>query len=130
MGAKHLSPEELNERRLKAVRLRLDGHTVDETGRLSGLSAPTVSAAWKAFRAGGWNAVPVKPRGRRKGTGVAPGTAEHRALLERLAEMPPAPLPAWTSKALAETLHDGAVSPRAIEHWWDAQGLKVHRADL
>ncbi len=67
MSAKYLSPEMLNECRLQSVRLRLDGHTVAEVATRTGLSAPTVSAAWKAFREGGWEAVPVRPRGRRAG---------------------------------------------------------------
>ncbi|TFH84879.1 helix-turn-helix domain-containing protein [Billgrantia azerbaijanica] len=113
-----------------AVRLRLDGHTVAEASRRSGLSAPTVSAAWKAFREGGWEAVSVKPRGRRKGSGDALGAAQRRALRERLAELPPAPLPAWNSRALAETLKGKPASPRAIEHWWAAQGLTVPCRDL
>ncbi len=48
-----MSPEALNEQRKKAVRLRLDGHTVAVVSQRTGLSAPTVSAAWKAFREGG-----------------------------------------------------------------------------
>jgi sulfate adenylyltransferase subunit 2 len=56
--------EALNARREKAVRLRLSGATVEEAARRTGLSAPTVIAAFKAYRAGGWTAVPVGPRGR------------------------------------------------------------------
>jgi bifunctional enzyme CysN/CysC len=56
--------EALNERRKEAVRLRLAGATVEQAAKKTGLSAPTVIAAFKAWRAGGWAAVPVAPRGR------------------------------------------------------------------
>lgn len=135
-----MSPETLNKRRVLAVRLRLDGHTVTEACQRSELSAPTVSAAWKAFLEGGWHAVPVKPRGRRKGSGDVLDKTLSDELRKQLATVPPAPLPAWSSRALAEVLAEvsaaaeheqGApVSPRAIEHWWESQGLKVASCDL
>ncbi len=56
-----------NQQRRLAVQLRLDGLTLVETTRQSGLSAPTVIAAHKAYLAGGWDAVQVKPRGRPSG---------------------------------------------------------------
>lgn len=114
---------------MKAVQLRLDGHTVAEACRRTGLSAPTVSAAWKAFREGGWGAVPVRPRGRRRGQAAALGEAQRHALWEALFAPPPAPLPAWNSRALVATLGEPSLSPRAIEHWWDSQGLKVAGAE-
>ncbi|QOR37439.1 helix-turn-helix domain-containing protein [Billgrantia diversa] len=129
MATKDFSPESLSQRRLKAVRLRLDGQTVAEACRQTGLSAPTVSAAWKAFREGGWEAVPLRPRGRPAGQANALGEPQQQALEKQLAALPPAPLPAWSSKALAEWLQvqptplGVAVSARAIEHWWDARGL-------
>src|SRR5437762_6966858 len=54
----------LNERRLSAVKLRLSGLSVIETAWRTGLSQPTVIRAFKAYRSGGWGAVPVGPRGR------------------------------------------------------------------
>jgi bifunctional enzyme CysN/CysC len=54
----------LNQRRRKAVELRLTGAPVAKTASRTGLSEPTVIAALKAYRSGGWNAVPVGPRGR------------------------------------------------------------------
>jgi transposase len=117
----------LNEHRLEAVRLRLDGHTVARVAQQTGLSAPTVSAAWKAFREGGWEAVPVRQRGRRPGQATSLGERERRILWRLLAEQPERPRPGWSSLDLAdaiatETQHE--VSPRAIEHWLEAQDLK------
>lgn len=64
----------LNQRRRKAVELRLAGAPVAKTALKTGLSQPTVIAALKAYRLGGWNAVPVGPRGR----GVRRGNIEIR----------------------------------------------------
>jgi len=62
------SVDELNSARRQAVELRLAGETVKATAAATGLSAPTVTAAHKAYRDGGWEAVPVGPRGRPRGT--------------------------------------------------------------
>lgn len=126
MSTKDLTPEKLNERRFEAVRLRLDGHTVAETAARTGLSAPTVSAAWKAFREGGWEAVPVRPRGRKAGQATRLDTAGQQVLDECLRELPESAEPAWSSRALADALTEAGhdVSPRAIDHWLEARDLK------
>lgn len=126
MSAKHLSPEMLNERRLQAVRLRLDGHTVAEVATRTGLSAPTVSAAWKAFREGGWEAVPVRPRGRKAGQTARLDAMAQHVLDECLRSHPETADPAWSSRALADALKEAGhdVSPRAIDHWLEARDLK------
>ncbi|WP_027967624.1 helix-turn-helix domain-containing protein [Halomonas halocynthiae] len=118
-----------------AVRLRLNGHTVAEACQHSALSAPTVSAAWKAFLEGGWQAVPVKPRGRRRGSGDVLNSVHSEALCRLLMTWPSSELlPAWNSRALAvalaETENQTGMSPRAIEHWWKARGLGVKPADV
>ncbi|MBZ9539945.1 helix-turn-helix domain-containing protein [Modicisalibacter tunisiensis] len=140
MSTKHFSPETLNARRLQAVRLRLDGMTVAETAQRTGLSPPTVSAAWKAFREGGWEAVPVRPRGRPAGQGATLGDTQRRQLAQRLAEWPPGDQPGWSARTLAQSLGDnddaevdaspGDVSPRAVEHWLTRQDLKPAPLDL
>ncbi len=71
---------QLNERRLAAVRLRLDGATVEQAAAGSGLSRPTVIKAFRAYQAGGWEAVPVRvrprpARGARGSDGVSVGKA-------------------------------------------------------
>lgn len=127
MSTKHLSPEVLSERRKKAVRLRLDGHTIAVASQQTGLSAPTVSAAWKAFREGGWAAVPVKPRGRSKGQGNTLSAAAQTVLWEALYSSAPQGLPGWSSAALADLVSERLeirLTQRAIEHWWETEGLK------
>nr|WP_298249144.1 helix-turn-helix domain-containing protein [uncultured Halomonas sp.] len=126
MSTKHLTPEELNKRRIGAVRRRLDGQTVAVAAKQTGLSAPTVSAAWKAFREGGWAAVPVRPRGRKAGQAARLDGAAQQALVAWLAEPAPAGEPAWSSAGLAAALapQGHEVSSRAIEHWLEARDLK------
>lgn len=126
LATKHLPPEALNERRMEAVRLRLDGHTVADVAARTGLSAPTVSAAWKAFLEGGWEAVPVRRRGRKPGQAASLDAAAQALLETLLAGQPQMDEPAWSSRALADALgaQGHGVSPRAIEHWLEARGLK------
>ena len=64
MDGRNVRVEELNERRISAVKLRLSGVSVAEAAERAGLSQPTVINALKAYQAGGWAAVPVAPRGR------------------------------------------------------------------
>jgi len=61
---RNVSVEELNERRLNAVKLRLAGVSVAEAAERTGLSQATVAKAVKAYQERGWAAVPVGPRGR------------------------------------------------------------------
>nr|WP_298057035.1 hypothetical protein [uncultured Halomonas sp.] len=112
---------------MQAVKLRLDGLTVASVSQQTGLSAPTVSAAWKAFRDGGWAAVPVRPRGRLKGQANVLNGAIQQRLWEALYAPPPAEQPGWSSADLAVFLcneHGVELTQRGIEHWWESQGLK------
>ena len=67
--ARHLPLAVLNERRRRAVILRERGMTLREVAAQVELSVPTVMSAHRAYRAGGWAAVNVKPRGRKQGEG-------------------------------------------------------------
>lgn len=66
---KKLSVQEINPLRIQAVKLRLEGKTLKEVGMATGLSTPTIIAAYKAWQEGGWNAVLVRERGRKPGEG-------------------------------------------------------------
>jgi sulfate adenylyltransferase subunit 2 len=77
-NGRNISADELNERRIAAVRLRLEGATIEQAAAQAGLSRPTVISAFKAYRGGGWEAVPVRGRGTRAArtsTVEADGTA-------------------------------------------------------
>lgn len=66
---KKLPVQQINELRIKAVKLRLEGKTLKEINQLTGLSAPTIIAAHKAWQSEGWTAVYVRERGRKPGEG-------------------------------------------------------------
>jgi sulfate adenylyltransferase subunit 2 len=85
---RNIKVDVLNERRLSAVRLRLSGLSVAETATRTGLSRPTVIDAVKAYRNGGWAAVPVGPRGRgvKKGPLVAPRPRESDENIKHFSE--------------------------------------------
>lgn len=82
--ARRLPLRVLNERRRRAVKLRERGMTLREVATHVELSVPTVMSAHRAYEAGGWKAVDVKPRGRQHGQGrhLTPGQeAEIRKLI-------------------------------------------------
>jgi sulfate adenylyltransferase subunit 2 len=58
-------PEAGDARRRLAVHLRSQGIKLADAARQSGLSMPTVVAAFKAWQQGGWAAVATRPRGRK-----------------------------------------------------------------
>ena len=62
MSGNQLTVEDLNSQRRRAVQLRLEGHALNAVKQATQLSAPTIIAAVKAFKTGGWAAVTVNPR--------------------------------------------------------------------
>jgi sulfate adenylyltransferase subunit 2 len=95
----------LNERRRRAVELRVSGRSLPQIRAETGLSAPTIIAAFKAFLAGGWTAVPVKARGRTFGEGRAlSGTQEaevRQAVLSAAPEAVSLDVPLWDAHAVS-----------------------------
>ena len=79
----------LNERRRRAVALRIDGMRLADVAAKTELSVPTIIAAHKAFLTGGWDAVSVAPRGRRAGSGQALEPRDARTLIASIAEGSP-----------------------------------------
>lgn len=108
---------ELNAKRRQAVALRLEGHTLQQAAQASGLSVPTVVAAHKAWKQGGWDAVDVRARGRKPG-GQRALTAEEEGALIAHWSQPGAGV--WTLRraaALARSLHPAleALAPSQLE---------------
>ena len=68
IDSRRLSVEALNERR-RAVKMRLDGASLQDTAAQCEMSRTTVIAAVKACQGGGWKAVDVARPGRPEGTG-------------------------------------------------------------
>ncbi len=96
----------LNERRRRAVALRLDGMRLADVAAKTELSTPTIIAAHKAFLAGGWEAVSVAPRGRRAGSGQTLNADNTQTLILSIAEGTPEhlglPYILWEKDAVSE----------------------------
>jgi len=119
---------QLNAQRRRAVQLRVDGHSLVKVREQTGLSVPTIIAAFKAFTEGGWHAVDVGARGRPQGTGRALTLAQESELALLALYGPPeaAGLPAglWSADAVAACakarfgidLHPRAVA-RCLARW-------------
>ena len=116
-SGRSIKVEALNERRVEAVKLRLAGVPLAQAAERSGLSQPTVIAAIKAYREGGWAAVPVAPRGR----GVKKGSAPAYATSSNIKHFrPPA-----TRELPPETVEPTAV-PRALTHLQRLEAESIH----
>ena len=130
--SRKLSIEALNEKRREAVRLRLQGNPLAEIRALTGLSAPTIIAAHKAFIAGGWELVAVKPRGRSAGQGRALTTEQEAALFRQMTERLPNQLglasPLWQMSSVQQLIRQttGVDLPeRSISNYLRRWGLSV-----
>ena len=110
IDSRTLSVAALNERRRRAVKMRLDGVSVKETAGQCELSRTTVIAALKAFRAGGWKAVAVNRPGRPTGTGRTLTAAQEREVQRLIRDRTPDQLKMayalWTRQAVAELIDD------------------------
>ena len=97
--------DNLNRRRRRAVELRLAGRPLLAIRAETGLSAPTIIAAHKAFMSGGWAAVPAPGRGRIAGTGRALTPSQEAELRDAVTSGVPADAPLWNAATVrAEAL--------------------------
>jgi sulfate adenylyltransferase subunit 2 len=98
--------QKLNLRRRHAVEMRLAGQTLSQIREATGLSAPTVIGAYRAFLSKGWAGVAVAGRGRQVGRGRTLTPSEEAELCSTLLTTRPesASLPAslWTLGAVRE----------------------------
>ena len=69
IDSRTLPVDALNERRRRAVKMRLDGTSLKDTAALCEMSRTTVIAAVKAYQTGGWKTVDVDRGGRPVGSG-------------------------------------------------------------
>ena len=110
IDSRTLPVEALNERRRRAVKMRLDGVPLQEVAVQCELSRTTVIAAVKAFRAGGWKAVMVERPGRPVGTGRTLTTQQEREVQRLIRDRTPDQLKLvyalWTRQAVAELIRD------------------------
>jgi len=98
----------LNERRRRAVKMRLDGVSLEDTATQCEMSRTTVVAAVKAYHAGGWKAVDVARPGRPAGTGRTLTADQEREVQRLIRDRTPDQLKMvyalWTRQAVAELI--------------------------
>jgi sulfate adenylyltransferase subunit 2 len=112
--------EQWNARRKKAVELRVAGRSLPDIRRETGLSAPTIIAAHKAYLEGGWGAVPIEGRGRKQGVGRVLDAAQEHAVHQVLQQAPE-----------AVGAHTGVWSLSTTAQWIQAQfGLQIEDRTL
>lgn len=108
IDSRKLPEAALNERRRRAVRLRLAGISVRQTALQCELSPVTVVAAHKAYRQGGWHAVKVKHGHRPKGTGrlLSPEREQQirRLIQDRTPDQLKMSYALWTRQAVSELI--------------------------
>jgi len=108
MDSRRLPDDALNERRRRAVKLRLAGVSIRDTGRQCELSTNTVTSAQRAYERGGWPAVKVKRGHRPKGSGRLLSAAEEsearRLIQDRTPDQLKMDYALWTRQAVGELI--------------------------
>ena len=108
IDSRKLPEAALNERRRRAVKLRLGGVSVREAARQCELSATTVVKAHQAYRRGGWAAVKVKHGHRPKGSGCLLAPEQAREVQGLIQDRTPDQLKMgyalWTRQAVGELI--------------------------
>jgi sulfate adenylyltransferase subunit 2 len=123
---------QLNAQRRRAVQLRVDGRSLAHVREETGLSVPTIIAAFKAFTEGGWHAVDVGARGRPQGAGrvLTPAQEAELALLALYGTPEAAGLPAtlWSAEAVRDCAQQRfglELHPRAVARCLGRWGLTL-----
>lgn len=124
---------ELNQRRRRAVQLRVDGLSLARIREATGLSVPTIIRACQAFTAGGWAAINVGARGRPRGDGRALDPTQEQDLRQQVLRSAPeahglGPV-LWDAtllQALARQRHGVVLETRALSRLLERWGLALH----
>jgi len=110
IDSRTLSVGALNERRRRAVKLRLGGMSLKDTAAQCEMSRTTVIAALKAYEAGGWKAVDIGRPGRPSGTGRTLSADQEREVQRLIRDRTPEQLKMvyalWSRQAVAELIRD------------------------
>ena len=123
--------EKLNKMRREAVNLRLQGQKITEISKATGLSAPTIIAAHKMFKEGGWDAIDSQPRGRSQGQNQRLSQEQLKVLRNLVLSPPPqqvagATTGLWSMASLEKHLKDDLkqkISPRTLSRYLSEIGL-------
>lgn len=98
----------LNDRRRRAVQMRLSGMKLKEVSAAVQLTAGTIIAAMKAYRASGWSAVAVRPRGRSAGDGCILSPEQENAIRGQIRDRTPdqlkMPYALWSRAAVSQLI--------------------------
>src|ERR1041384_628859 len=86
---RNLSREALDERRRRAVKLRLSGMKLAAVSEVVELSFGTIISAVKAYKTGGWAAVATRRRGRSEGDGRTLSAEQERAMRKLICDRTP-----------------------------------------
>ncbi|MBH3429067.1 sulfate adenylyltransferase subunit CysD [Pseudomonas alkylphenolica] len=129
-----LSVAQINQLRLRAVQLRIGGSTLKAISLDTGLSSPTIIAAYKAWQAGGWSAVPVRERGRKQGEGRSLSAEQEQHVYLLLVSTAPEhhqlPFLLWqleAMQALVKRLHAIDLPERTAAHYLQRWQLNAER---
>jgi transposase len=129
-----LSEAVLNERRRRAVKMRLGGATIAETAKLCEIGKRTVWAATKAYDYGGWSAVIVQHGHRPRGTGRLLTLEQEREVQRLIRDHVPDQLKMsyalWTRQAVRELIlhrYDVLLCVRAVGNYLKRWGFSVPR---
>lgn len=110
IDSRTLSVEALNERRRRAVKMRLQGVSLKETAAQCEMSRTTVIAALRAYEAGGWKAVDIERPGRPSGTGRTLTAEQEREVQRLIRDRTPDQLKMvyalWSRQAVAELIRE------------------------
>ena len=108
IDSRTLPVDALNERRRRAVAMRLQGVSLKDTAAQCEMSRTTVIAALKAYEEGGWQAVEVDRGGRPEGSGRALSAEQEREVQRLIRDRTPDQLKMvyalWTRQAVAELI--------------------------
>ena len=108
MDSRRLPEAALNERRRRAVKLRLAGVSIRDVARQCELSTNTVMRAHRAYEQGGWAAVKVKRGHRPKGSGRLLSPQEEQEVQWLIQDRTPDQLKMnyalWTRQAVGELI--------------------------
>jgi transposase len=108
IDSRRLPEAALNERRRRAVKLRLAGVSIRETASQCELSTNTVMRSYRAYEEGGWAAVKIKRGHRPKGSGRLLSAQEEQAVQWLIQDRTPDQLKMnyalWTRQAVSELI--------------------------
>ena len=110
IDSRTLTISALNERRRRAVKMRLNGMLIKEIAIACEMSRTTVIAAHKKYLAGGWSAVDVGRRGRTKGSGRHLSVKQEEIIQKLIQDHTPEQLnlssALWTRQSVAKVIEE------------------------